>query len=538
MTSLFAWLEVIEKEFDKAFVDLDLILGDIDSEQIDLTYDGRQKMTALSAAFAQLCHKSQTIFQMNAKLEAQLLNMRTDLCEVQASKAVLESEVHRQLLNVHSVQLELATLRSGSQQNPDSQEIMRRLEGEMDKFAGDKMRECRLAAELDQVKVENSSLRQSLYSLQSEVFGARLAAKYLDKELAGRIQQIQLLGRDLRGSEHDKLWNQLEAEIHLHRHKTVIRACRGRGSSISAGGSGASGGQTAANGVLDNNLPRPQDYTMDKKRRGIGDIRVVKLRREPTEGLGISITGGKEHGVPILISEIHANLPAERCNQLFVGDAILSVNGINLRDAKHNDAVNVLSRQTGDLTFEVVFVSPEDSDDEDEHSSVNYYDTDKDRILYPASLSATSPSVNGASSAANEGHRINDSNPSSPMSVTVSRSVNAQGASGSSREPQRNQSLDSCSSTGGSGAVPALTINVPTINGPDESDQGRAGAGTPPASGHSSSSASNNESSSAMSPPGSSSGSQSQHATGISTRHNPPGLVLQRNSTESSGFDT
>lgn len=43
-----------------------------------------------------------------------------------------------------------------------------------------------------------------------------------------RIQQIQLLGRDMRGAEHDKLWNQLEAEIHLHRHKTVIRACRGR----------------------------------------------------------------------------------------------------------------------------------------------------------------------------------------------------------------------------------------------------------------------------------------------------------------------
>ncbi len=43
-----------------------------------------------------------------------------------------------------------------------------------------------------------------------------------------RIQQIQLLGKDLRGAEHDNLWNQLEAEIHLHRHKTVIRACRGR----------------------------------------------------------------------------------------------------------------------------------------------------------------------------------------------------------------------------------------------------------------------------------------------------------------------
>lgn len=46
--------------------------------------------------------------------------------------------------------------------------------------------------------------------------------------LSSRVQQIQLLGRDMKGPAHDKLWNQLEAEIHLHRHKTVIRACRGR----------------------------------------------------------------------------------------------------------------------------------------------------------------------------------------------------------------------------------------------------------------------------------------------------------------------
>lgn len=35
----------------------------------------------------------------------------------------------------------------------------------------------------------------------------------------------------MKGPAHDKLWNQLEAEIHLHRHKTVIRACRGRNDS-------------------------------------------------------------------------------------------------------------------------------------------------------------------------------------------------------------------------------------------------------------------------------------------------------------------
>ena len=68
----FRWLDMLEKEFDKAFVDLDLLLGEIDPDQCELTYDGRQKMTALSAAFAQLCHKAQTIFQSNAKLEVNL----------------------------------------------------------------------------------------------------------------------------------------------------------------------------------------------------------------------------------------------------------------------------------------------------------------------------------------------------------------------------------------------------------------------------------------------------------------------------------
>eukprot|EP00061_Rhincodon_typus_P007653 g29571.t1 len=67
--SMFRWLEVLEKEFDKAFVDVDLLLGEIDPDQSEITYEGRQKMTALSSCFAQLCHKAQTVFQINHKLE-------------------------------------------------------------------------------------------------------------------------------------------------------------------------------------------------------------------------------------------------------------------------------------------------------------------------------------------------------------------------------------------------------------------------------------------------------------------------------------
>ncbi|XP_056151067.1 Golgi-associated PDZ and coiled-coil motif-containing protein isoform X2 [Lampris incognitus] len=343
--SMFRWLEVLEKEFDKAFVDVDLLLGEIDPDQADITYEGRQKMTSLSSCFAQLCHKAQTVFQLNHKLEAQLVDLRSELTDVQAERAVVEREVHDQLLQLHALQLQLHAKQG---QAEDSDSIKDRLERELEASKKEKIKEVKLEAEVRLHKKENEALRRHIAVLQAEVYGARLAAKYLDKELAGRVQQIQLLGRDMKGPAHDKLWNQLEAEIHLHRHKTVIRACRGRNDPKKP-------------------LPSPvgHDPDMLKKTQGVGPIRKVVLSKEDHEGLGISITGGKEHGVPILISEIHPSQPAERCGGLHVGDAILAVNSINLRDAKHKEAVTILSQQRGEIEFEVVYVAPEvDSDDE------------------------------------------------------------------------------------------------------------------------------------------------------------------------------
>uniref|UniRef100_A0A9J8B0I4 Golgi-associated PDZ and coiled-coil motif containing n=1 Tax=Cyprinus carpio carpio TaxID=630221 RepID=A0A9J8B0I4_CYPCA len=269
--SMFRWLEVLEKEFDKAFVDVDLLLGEIDPDQADITYEGRQKMTSLSSCFAQLCHKSQTIFQLNHKLEAQLVDLRSELTDVQAEKAVVEKEVHEQLLQLHAMQLKL---QAKGGQAVDSDSIKDRMELEASKK--EKVKEAKLEAEVKMLKKENEALRRHIAVLQAEVYGARLAAKYLDKELAGRVQQIQLLGRDMKGPAHDKLWNQLEAEIHLHRHKTVIRACRGRNDPKKP-------------------LPSPVGHDTDslKKSQGVGPIRKVVLTKEDHEGLGISITRGE-----------------------------------------------------------------------------------------------------------------------------------------------------------------------------------------------------------------------------------------------------
>ena len=89
-TLSFRWLEILEKEFDKAYVDLDLLLGEVDPDQCEITYEGRQKMTALSAAFAQLCHKAQTIFQSNAKLEVCRLLLFTNIFQSAGTEIVTD----------------------------------------------------------------------------------------------------------------------------------------------------------------------------------------------------------------------------------------------------------------------------------------------------------------------------------------------------------------------------------------------------------------------------------------------------------------
>lgn len=76
--------------------------------------------------------------------------------------------------------------------------------------------------------------------------------------------------------------------------------------------------------------------------------RKVRIMKEDGAGLGISIKGGRENCMPILISKIFSGMSADKTGQLFVGDAILSVDGIDVRDSTHDEAVKLL-KQSGSV---------------------------------------------------------------------------------------------------------------------------------------------------------------------------------------------
>ena len=97
-------------------------------------------MTVLTSCFAQLVHKSQTIFQTNAKLEvccinfiwlyfveiyfnytkAQLIDMRTEIIDIKADQQALEQQLKTLTAQLHASQLECQILKNESgKQEPE-----------------------------------------------------------------------------------------------------------------------------------------------------------------------------------------------------------------------------------------------------------------------------------------------------------------------------------------------------------------------------------------------------------------------------------
>ncbi|XP_076826902.1 gamma-1-syntrophin [Brachyhypopomus gauderio] len=84
--------------------------------------------------------------------------------------------------------------------------------------------------------------------------------------------------------------------------------------------------------------------------------RTVTIRRQTIGGFGLSIKGGAEHKIPVVISKISKEQKAELSGLLFIGDGILQINGINVRSYRHEEVVQVLRNAGEEVTLMVSFL--------------------------------------------------------------------------------------------------------------------------------------------------------------------------------------
>ncbi|XP_052888954.1 beta-1-syntrophin [Anopheles moucheti] len=137
----------------------------------------------------------------------------------------------------------------------------------------------------------------------------------------------------------------------------------GTGTSNASSTNGTNG-NTHSNGPAANNNHSSNNNSIDNGIAEICDVpdsvanqkRHVRVIKSDNNGLGISIKGGRENRMPILISKIFRGMAADNAKGLYVGDAILSVNGEDLRDATHEEAVRALKRAGRVVDLEVKFL--------------------------------------------------------------------------------------------------------------------------------------------------------------------------------------
>ena len=110
---------------------------------------------------------------------------KSQLLSSESSLVVAEKETRVLISRLQAAQLEASRQRKVST-DEDAQAIQSRLEEEMRSILDEVERDARLKSELNYLRRENEKLKKNLINTESELVGAKLAAKYLDKELAGR----------------------------------------------------------------------------------------------------------------------------------------------------------------------------------------------------------------------------------------------------------------------------------------------------------------------------------------------------------------
>uniref|UniRef100_A0AAF5PL89 PDZ domain-containing protein n=1 Tax=Wuchereria bancrofti TaxID=6293 RepID=A0AAF5PL89_WUCBA len=97
------------------------------------------------------------------------------------------------------------------------------------------------------------------------------------------------------------------------------------------------------------------DETKDSMMELDTSIRYVKLRKKSDAGLGLSIKGGSDGNqqVPVVISKIFRNTPAEECGQLYLGDVIVEINGQSTDGKTHDEIVQILKDAGDEVTLSV-----------------------------------------------------------------------------------------------------------------------------------------------------------------------------------------
>ena len=135
------------------------------------------------------------------------------------------------------------------------------------------------------------------------------------------------------------MWSQIESEMCLQRSKTIAQMCRTKQEvrgrlTIAAPSSNKTGHaededqKPLQNGQSLSNMKRDESLEENDSEGKRG--KQVMVLKNPADDLGMAILGGKDHNLPIIISEIFPNTALARCNRYITHEGLFVFHLCNL----------------------------------------------------------------------------------------------------------------------------------------------------------------------------------------------------------------
>ena len=135
---------------------------------------------------------------------------------------------------------------------------------------------------------------------------------------------------------------------------------------------------------------------------GHAHYKQVHVLKHDADELGMAILGGKEHGLPVMISEVFPDSSVSRSKRIAAGDVILAVNGDSFEDMTHNEAVRYLSSLRGTIRFDLENTIEADIDKVCDMKS-RYYDFFEQQQLQEETKAKTAAAAAAAAAAGGDG---------------------------------------------------------------------------------------------------------------------------------------
>lgn len=212
------WIELLECAFDKRFLELDSFMSQLTDNCDKLNLENaRSTLNEISSVFSQLIHKCLIVFDSNDKLQKEVDSVKKDLKFVTSERKLLEQKLENskskptnELMNFNNYNslnsrqmtnntrlIQTNRVMSLSNVSRSSSLFNIKCNYPNQQLNESNYSEIYAEEEIANLRQDNISLKKMNISLKSELFGAKLAIKCLNKELTGRIQQIQILSKRL-----------------------------------------------------------------------------------------------------------------------------------------------------------------------------------------------------------------------------------------------------------------------------------------------------------------------------------------------------